>query len=209
MMKLSMLFLYAGVLQAQPFTFGIKGGVRLTSDLDSYFATTESKQYVVGPMLTARLPFGFRLELDALYRRVGYRTASSDVLGGFYSERDVGNAWEVPMVLRRTLWHGFYAGAGYAPRIINGARHFNSVSVTSLNPLLKSYYESSLPGSWNTTHGVIGAAGIEKRVGPLRIAPEIRYTHWNKPAVDLYGSHGFSIQSSQNQVDLMIGISFP
>ena len=43
----------------------------------------------------------------------------------------------------------------------------------------------------------------------LRISPEVRYTRWNKPALDVYSSHGFSIQSKQNQVDLMVGISFP
>ena len=56
---------------------------------------------------------------------------------------------------------------------------------------------------------VVGTVGIAKRVGPLRIAPEIRYTRWNSPAVNEYGSHGFSIQSTQNQVELLVGISFP
>jgi hypothetical protein len=55
----------------------------------------------------------------------------------------------------------------------------------------------------------VSAAGIEKRWGPLHIAPEVRYTRWNRPAVGVFGSRGFTIQSTQNQVDLMVGIRFP
>jgi hypothetical protein len=46
-------------------------------------------------------------------------------------------------------------------------------------------------------------------VGRVWVAPEVRYVHWNKPAVNEYGSHGFSIQSAQDQVDVMVGIRFP
>lgn len=208
-MKSSLLFLCAGILPAQPFSLGVKGGVPLTGDLDSYWATSESKRYTVGPIVTAGLPLGLRLEFDALYRRVGYRTANGDSLGGSYTERDRGNSWEFPIIVRRALWHGVFAGIGYAPRVINGAEHFNGDSVTSINPVIKMHSEGNFPGRWDTTHGVVGAVGIGKRLGPLRIAPEVRYTRWNKPAVDVNGSHGFSIQSTQNQVDLLVGISFP
>jgi hypothetical protein len=207
--KFSLLFLCAGILAAQSFSVGVKGGVRLTGDLDSYSATSESKWYAVGPTLTAGLPFGFHLELDALYRRVGFRTANSDILGGSYTERDRGNSWEFPIVVRRTLWRGVYAGVGYAPRVINGSGHVNSLSVTSINPVIKTYSEHDIPRSWDTTHGVLAAAGIEKRAGPLRIVPEIRYMHWNRPAVGVFGSRGFSIVSAQDQVDLLVGITFP
>ena len=209
-MKFSLLFLCAGILSAQLFSVGVKGGVRLTGDLDTYWATSESKRYTVGPMVTAGLPVGFRLEFDALYRRVGFRSANSDIyFGGSYTERDRGNSWEFPIVVRRALWRGIYAGIGYAPRVINGSKHFDSFFVTSINPLITTHSESNLPGSWDTTHGVVGTVGIAKRVGPLRIAPEIRYTRWNSPALNEYGSHGFSIQSTQNQVDLLVGIGFP
>ena len=208
-MKSSVLFLCAGILSAQPFSVGVKGGVPLTGDLDTYWATSESKRYTVGPMVTAGLPFGFRLEFNALYRRVGFRTSTRDILDGSYTERDRGNSWEFPILVRRALWRGIYAGIGYAPRVINGSRHFNSFFVTSINPVILTHSEGDSPGRWDTTHGVVGAAGIAKRVGPLRIGPEVRYTRWNRPAVNEYGSRGFSIQSTQNQVDLLVGIRFP
>jgi hypothetical protein len=209
MMKSSLLFLCAGILSAQPFSVGVKGGVPLTGDLDTYYAISESRRYTVGPMVTAGLPLGFRLEFDALYRRVGFRTDFSDTFGDSFAERDRGNSWEFPILVRRALWRGVYAGIGYAPRAINGSGQVNSITVTSISPVIKTYSERPIPGSWSTTHGVVSAVGIEKRWGPLHIAPEVRYTRWNRPAVEVFGSRGFSIQSSQNQVDLLVGIRFP
>jgi hypothetical protein len=155
------------------------------------------------------LPHGFRLEFDALYRRIGFRTADLDFFGNTYSERDTGNSWEFPILMRRALWRGVYAGIGYAPRVSNGSGHANYVYITGLDPVTKAYSERTFPGSWDTTHGVVGALGMEKRVGPLHIAPEVRYTRWNRRAVDINGSRGFSIQSTQDQVDLLVGIRFP
>jgi hypothetical protein len=209
MMKLFWLLVCAGALEAQPVSFGVKGGVRLTGDLDSYWAESESQRYVVGPMVTVALPLKFRLEFDALYRRVGFRSGNADGFGDVYAERDRGNSWEFPIVVRHTFWRGVYAGVGYAPRVINGSSHIESTSVRSINPVIRTYSEYTLPGSWETTHGVVAAAGFEKRVRPVWVAPEVRYVHWNKPAVDVYGSHGFSIQSTQDQADVMVGIRFP
>src|SRR5436190_20290412 len=123
-----LLCLFAGNLPAQLFTFGVKGGVRLNSDLNNFDATSESKRYVVGPMVTTRLPLGFRLEIDALYRHVASRT-SFGTFFGYFTQRDRGNSWEFPILVRHTLGHGFYAGAGYAPRTINGSGHINSVGL--------------------------------------------------------------------------------
>jgi hypothetical protein len=183
--------------------------VPLNGDLDTFFATSESKRYLVGPMVTIGLPLRLRLEFDALYRRVGYRSSDSDIIGDITNWRVWGNSWEFPILVRRTLWHGVFAGVGYAPRVIHGSGHSSGIFVTSLNPVSKIFSESDTRGVWETTHGVIGAAGIEKHVGPLHIAPEIRYTFWTSPAVNESGSHGFSIQSQQHQVDLLVGIRFP
>jgi hypothetical protein len=84
------IFLHASVLAAQPFSVGVKGGVRLTPDLDPYWATSESKRYIAGPTIGVGLPKGFTLDLTALYCRVGFRVISSDILGGYYSSREVG-----------------------------------------------------------------------------------------------------------------------
>jgi hypothetical protein len=88
---------------AQSVHFGVKGGIALRDDLSRSSATSESKRYVVGPMVVLGLPHGFSLEFDALYRRVGYRT--SDSFAGLVSsnERFRGNSWEFPILLRKSL----------------------------------------------------------------------------------------------------------
>jgi hypothetical protein len=162
-------------------------------------------------MVTARLPLGFHLEFDALYRRVGYRYSDSDIIGDFFSVRQRGNSWEFPILVRRSFWRGVYAGVGYVPRIINGHGHQDAITLENpyTLPQVWRYTESDVPGQWQTTHGVLGVAGIEKRAGPLHIAPEVRYTYWTQPALQYYGSHGFTLLSSQHQVDLLVGITFP
>jgi hypothetical protein len=87
------------------------------------------------------------------------------------------------MLVRRTLWHGLYDGVGYGPRVISGRPHF--ISAQSFFPLAVVYQEYFLPGSWDTTHGVVAEGGIEWRAGPLRIVPEIRNIHWNQPALSI------------------------
>jgi hypothetical protein len=201
-----MVFVSGGLLAAQPFSLGVKGGVPVNGDIGTDYATSESKRYTVGPMATVALPAGLRLEADALYRRVGYLFTSIDVIGDQYFARYVGNSWEFPILLRRTLWRGVYAGAGYAPRAIHGSGHANGIYY---EPLGRVYSETDLPGNWDTTHGVVGCAGVEKRAGPLRIAPEVRYTYWNKPSVDISGSRGSFVQTSQHQVEMLVGLSFP
>jgi hypothetical protein len=68
-----------------------------------------------------------------------------------------------PMLVRRTLWHGLYDGVGYAPRVISGRAHF--ISAKSFFPPAVVYQECFLPGSWDTTHGVVAEGGIERRAG--------------------------------------------
>ena len=206
--RLILLFGLAGIIAGQPIGLGAKGGLRLTDDLGGTFGTSESKRYIVGPMVSAKLPLAFRLEFDALYRRVGFRSFLYDDAGGSFAERDRGNSWEFPMIVRRTLWHGIYAGIGYAPRIIHGSTHVDRLAVTSLNPPVFSYSEYIMPRPWGTTHGIVAEGGIEKRAGWLRIAPEIRCIRWNQPALNVQQPHGLFMVSTQNQVDLLLGISF-
>jgi len=65
------------------------------------------------------------------------------------------------------------------------------------------------PGEWRSEAGVLGAAGYEKRVGKLHLGPEVRYTWWTRPALDVQGSRGFRILSNQNQVDVLLTVRFP
>jgi hypothetical protein len=89
-------------------SIGVKAGVRLTPDLDTYYADSESKRFPVGPMVVVSPGLGFRIESNALYTRVGLRSSGTDIVGGQYATRYTGNAWEFPILLRHGVWRGVY-----------------------------------------------------------------------------------------------------
>lgn len=197
-----LLLLFGGFASAQSIGIGVKGGIRATDDFDGGYATSESKRYVVGPMITVGLPLGFGAEFDALYRRVAYRTANSDVLS-ILTQRGTANSWEFPILVRHKLIGGLYGAIGYAPRIINGSSHENFYTIpTGVTST------STLPDPYQTTHGIVVAGGIEKAFGPIHLSPEVRYIHWSSPALDVEGSRGFHYQMAQEQLDVLVGISF-
>src|SRR5882724_11650349 len=79
------LFLLLSALHAQSFTLGAKGGVLIYQASDTSAvgyrnvgsgpSTTNIRRYTLGPSVEVGLPFHFRIEVDALYRRFG-RTES-------------------------------------------------------------------------------------------------------------------------------------
>ena len=84
-MRLWLIFLAGAPLALpQPFSFGVKGGVPPTDFLSAtnggglgYFSTTN--RYIVGPQAELRLPFGFGVEFDALYRHLNYTNFRSGI----------------------------------------------------------------------------------------------------------------------------------
>src|SRR6185437_14697949 len=90
------LLIFGSFASAQSIGIGLKGGVRVTDDFDNQSAKSESKCYIVGPMITIGLPLGFQAEFDALYRRVAFRTGNNDILSQF-TQRGTANSWEFPM----------------------------------------------------------------------------------------------------------------
>ena len=122
------------VASAQLVSIGVKGGVPF---LDTNQGGDESRPYIVGPSVEIRLPAGFAIEVDALYRRVGNTfgfnfsgiDAGSNVVPttSFYIDRQRGNYWEFPFLgkyyfrPRTTAWqpfleHGLGLPHGWIPR---------------------------------------------------------------------------------------------
>ena len=189
----------------QRLALGVKGGVRATDDFLSGSATSESKRYVVGPMVELLLPHRLGVEVNALYRRFGYRSSAGSVFG-YFTERDRGNSWEFPMLLKYRFAGRLYAAGGYAPRTINGSGRTDIVEINFAggNPRL-STFRSEFD---YVSHGAVVGAGIELGSGRVRFSPEFRYTRWKDKAIDIQGSRGFIIQSNQNQVDVLLGITW-
>jgi len=209
--KVLVVLLTAGKLAlfAQSLSIGVTGGVRATDDFQ-YAATSESRRYAVGPTVEVALPRGFAIEFEALYRRQGYRTGNATPLYSS-SVREADNVWEFPLLARyRIALPGSrpFAEAGWAPRIMHGYSDTSSSYLSQVNPPAYNDASGRTHVDWPTTHGVVVGGGIQFGAGRLQFAPEVRYTHWNQQAV--YGSFpdGPSYGSNQNQLDILLGISW-
>jgi hypothetical protein len=197
------------VASAQLLSIGVKGGVPF---LDTNESGDESRPYIVGPSVEVRLPAGFAIEVDALYRRIGDTlgfNASSIGAGlnvipstSFYINRQRGNDWQFPVLgkyyfrPRAAAWQPFLS-SGWALRTVgfhenisetfvdaNGNSHFNSFQYNFRS---------------NLGVGAVFAAGVRFRVGRLYVTPELRYTYW-----------GSTTQSEprKNEAAGLVGISF-
>lgn len=195
-------------LTAQQFGFGVTGGVRTTDDITGN-VTSESRRYTVGPTAELGLPLGFGLEVDALYRRFGY-TTSAAFLGGFFTDRERANSWEFPILVKHRLpgliAHPF-AEIGYAPRVMSGSGVRDSTLI-NLQTGATTHTNTHSNTDYDSSHGLVIGAGVEARFAKLHISPQIRYTRWNNTPVYVNGSQGYFLQSTQNQVDILLGITW-
>jgi hypothetical protein len=208
--------LISGVLQAQSLSVGIKGGIPFTDTIDgSGGVRSEEKKYTVGPMLEIGLPLSFAVEVDALYKRVGYSTIDA-AFGTTFTSRVRANSWEFPLLAKYYLpGHELpvrpFVEVGYVGRRLFGAEGVFSAFGQDIlgNPVNSSARDSgsSLLRD-NPTHGVVVGGGARLKLGPLRISPEIRYTHWGGQPFQRDGAHGFFLDSSQNQAEFLLGLSF-
>jgi len=169
----------------QSLSIGGIGGGMATNDLSNQWVTGVSARYMFGPKLDIGLPFGFGFEADALYRHETYQPTFRPV-----PQQHV-TSWEFPLLLKKTLPFPLvkpFVEGGYAPRALQGG------SFMSPDP--------------STSHGIVIGGGAELGIGRLRLSPVLRYTRWNNaPAVQIY-SDGPTIDLTQNQVDLLLGISW-
>src|SRR5690349_6500920 len=101
-------FAPALMVGADKVSIGVKGGIPITDAFDTvkgtnsgYFATT--KRYLIGPTIEFHLPARFSIEIDALYKRLGYQF---DATGPFVSSRTVANTWEFPLLAKFEILPG-------------------------------------------------------------------------------------------------------
>jgi hypothetical protein len=222
---------------AQPFTFGIKGGVPLTDFLSAtssgnlgYFTTTN--RYIVGPEAELHLPFGFGVEFDALYRHLNYTNFfnGADIL---VNTATTSGAWEFPLLAKYRFPGKVvrpYVAAGVAWDTLSGLGQ--TITQTVISTQVTSTSKTSSPAELrnNTVTGFVAGVGIDIHLLFLHISPEIRYTHWGSqhfvtpvstaigagPGFVAVGPIGLSspplpgtIQSNQNQAEFLVGFTFP
>ena len=121
------LTLLQGFAAAQHFDFGwglgVKGGIPTTDLLKSNFGSTatlhQQDNYLIGPVGELRIPFGFALEVDGLYRGTNYVVTNTSTGTASIDS----SSWEVPYLAKFRfpipLLKPFLAGGG-AYRTFNG-----------------------------------------------------------------------------------------
>jgi hypothetical protein len=176
---------------AQIFSFGVTGGLGLTDGIenqtiDGYHFYSDSKDYIVGPMVALGLPFHLSVEIDALYRPLSldsYIALENGVNTATARVHVI--TWEFPVLAKYKF------------------------PLPIVKPFLELGPSFRAAGNLNSTspshYGFTLGGGVEAHLLRLKIAPEIRYTHWapdnTSPALILP-------LTSPNQVELLVGLSF-
>jgi hypothetical protein len=198
-MKLLLLFL-AGTMSVQgQFSFGVRGGLPFTNFFQAASNPQETfnssaTQFIIGPTVELRLPAGFGLEADALFRHFQYNATGN--LVDELVRNSASNAWEFPLLVKYRM-----QGMFVKPFLDGGVAfdHWSGVKQLVVPPGDSS---SNTSGS---NAGVVVGAGIELHLPLVRLSPEIRYTRWGAASVaDLGGA----LLSRQNQAEFLVGLTF-
>ncbi|HLJ13285.1 MAG TPA: outer membrane beta-barrel protein [Bryobacteraceae bacterium] len=226
LMILLSLFLVSAAAFAQPFSIGVKGGIPVTDALNAqsgFFPgmplgntstspgqisyNSNTKRYLLGPTAELHLPLGFSFEVDALYRRLDYQSSFSAV-DSLIAARTTANSWQFPLLLKWALPLGPirpFVDAGPSVEWVSGVRQVRQVTVF---PSTVTITTTSNPAELKnqTTVGFTTGGGLEFKMGPVRIAPEVRYTRWNS---DIFHSTVRDLLSTNlNQADFLVGFTF-
>ena len=165
---------------------GVKAGIPFTDLLRVSGVTTgtapvlsEKDNYIVGPVLELRLPFGFAFEANGLYRGTSYEVANPGNLPNVIKS----SSWEIPYLAKFR-----FPIPLVKPFIVAGGayRTFND-----------------LPPEITATHNaIVAGAGIELRISRFRLSGEARYLRWGEPPANAAAFLG------RNQGEVLFGVIF-
>lgn len=179
--------------QTSRFSFGAVGGARLSpgAPADTH---DESPVYTVGAAFEVSLGDHFAAEVNGLYRRFGYSSVSdvlrstdpypagAGVLVAYILSRTRADSVEFPILGkyyfgRRNRRGRFFAATGYSFQRswINSASGVEPVG--SDTGVAFATAGGNVPGPPIDVGAVFGA-GVARKMGPLTVAPEFRYTRW-------------------------------
>jgi hypothetical protein len=235
--------LFSQAVFAQRISVGVKGGVpfgdaftKISSNtspfcVDPQFCfnlglTSKTRRYTVGPTIeVSNLPFGFAVEIDALYKHMNYdagnfqRSVSSNFelfsIRGYSFHR-----WEFPMVVKRHFNRRAFNGDPY----IIGGFNINRVTLGKshgvegfrgallgrpLPPFTISTFQPDPASAALTARsrpGIVVGGGLDWRIPVVHVLPELRYTRW-------FGGNFsydpcFELCSNLNQFEFLLGIGF-
>jgi hypothetical protein len=165
--------------------FGVKGGTSFTDLLETTGAINpantalkRSTDYLIGPVVELRIPFGFALEVDGLYRKSEYSLTANNVTSTIPA-----NAWEIPYLAKFRFPIPLlkpFVSAGGAYRTF-----------------------TDLPPNVTPTHNAfVVAGGLELRLSRIRLSAEGRWLRWGST------STGTGVRPAQNQGEVLFGFIF-
>jgi hypothetical protein len=190
---------------------GVKGGVPLTDPIggrtynvviatipnpfgppsivsQTTMVSSGSRRLVLGPTLELQLPFGLAVEADALYRPMSVNVQSTTPLGrlamiGTTLVNRV-DTWEIPFLAKYRL------PVPVIKPYVEAGPNFRAISASLAQHM--------------SARGFSAGIGVESHIGPLRIAPEVRYTHWGSD-----GSYAtpYHAKSYPNQLEFLAGLA--
>jgi opacity protein-like surface antigen len=213
-MKAIFLFLsISTVLLAQPLSFGIKAGVPMTDFLDTASGsqtsiTSTTNRYIVGPTLELKLPLGFGVEVDALYRHFRYNSVAS-LVDAVSTLNTSGGAWEFPILVKKRLLRGPirpFVDAGISFNKIAGLSQ-TVETVVFPNRVTSTTNSSPAELKDSSSSGFTMGGGVEIKALLLRVTPEIRYTRWSTQHFNATIFNG-SLGSNLNQAEFLVGFTF-
>jgi hypothetical protein len=184
----ALLFLFALPSHAQLFSFGVIGGVPITSAYTCI--TCYDRRYIIGPTAEVRLPFHLSIEVDALYRRNGF------IIPGFRGSQTLSapvDDWQVPLLAKYEI------KAGVLRPFVDGGVVYRHAGVASSSANLLSLDHPN-------SAGIAVGGGLTVKLGILRLSPQVRYTHWPNPPLTIYELP--YVFSTRNQADVLVGFTF-
>jgi len=172
--------------QGQKFGFGIgvKGGFPFTDLLQTVSGSTitlsSGDNYLVGPAVELRLPFGFAIEADGLYRGTQYHLASG---GGALPTAFNSASWEIPYLAKFRF------------------------PIPLLKPFVEAggAYRTftDLPSGVSPGHNAfVAGGGLELVIKRVRLSGEARYLHWQQ------STNNLAVRLASNQGEVLFGLMF-
>lgn len=202
-MKYSLLLLFCALpMCCQSVSFGIKGGVPVTAGLGGNYAyyDIDTQRWTAGATVEFKLPANLSVGVDALYRRFSYS------VGNYLGTRDDGNIghWEFPVFAKYrfgTIVPPYVARPFVEAGFAFDRAHTSGTEVSSLRgPPGCCSTVTTAYSSYQWGFGFLVGGGIEIKAAFLKIAPEVRYTRWQKGL--------FYDGLERNQVEVLVGVRF-
>jgi len=200
-MKLVLLFLVGATSVFGQLSYGVRGGLPLTNFFQAVSNPNETfissaTRFIIGPTVELRLPAGFGLEADALFRHFQYNGSTNAVDELIRSTAS--NAWEFPLLVKYRT-----PGVFVKPFLDGGVAFDHWSGLKQITATAGALTSSSNTSGSNA--GFVVGAGIELHLPLVRLSPEIRYTRWGAANVtDLGGA----LRSNQNQAEFLVGLTF-